>query len=335
MNQMLPKPRFWADAAAQCKTRFSMVGEMMILILLYLLASFTQSLILAIPMTAWIFGEQGQTLMQSAFAGATPQSLVIALLEKMPDWMSLVSLFAGFTMGLAAVIYCRRFQKRDLASMGLRGPGAPGEYLLGLAVGLLCFLAVLALGVSVKGFQLGPTALSGRMLLLVLLALLGCAVQGASLELLLHGYFAPSLGAHYPVLIALLLSTLLPAFFQADSSLFSMSGLNSFLLALFLGIWVLKRGNLWGACAIRGGWLFASSFLVDVAEAGIHMGIRLMDLDADAYKPLLTGGIYGPQASICATVVLLAAIGAALALKPRDPAPVQEPEQNERPANFL
>ena len=94
MNQMLPKPRFWADAAAQCKTRFSMVGEMMILILLYLLASFTQSLILAIPMTAWIFGEQGQTLMQSAFAGATPQSLVIALLEKMPDWMSLVSLFA-------------------------------------------------------------------------------------------------------------------------------------------------------------------------------------------------------------------------------------------------
>ena len=60
-----------------------------------------------------------------------------------------------------------------------------------------------------------------------------------------------------------------------------------------------------------------------------------MDVDADAYKPLLTGGIYGPQASICATVILLAAIGAALALKPRDPAPVQEPEQNERPANFL
>ena len=335
MNQMLPKPRFWADAAAQCKTRFSLFGEMLILLLLYLISTIAQSLILAVPLSAWMLGEQGQDLMTSFFSGASPQSMVIAMMERMPDWMALVSLFATFTMGLAAVIYCKRFQKRDLASMGLGKAGVLRESLLGLAAGLLCFLTVLALGVGVKGFRLVPVDPSGRMLLLVLLALLGCAVQGSSVELLLHGYFAPSVGARYPVIFALVMSALLPAVFQADSTLFSISGLNSFLLALLLGIWVLKRGNLWGACAFRGAWFFASSFLFDAAEAGAHTGIRLADLDADPYRPLLTGGIYGPQASICATVVLLAALGVVLALKPRDPAPVQGPEQNERPANFL
>lgn len=60
--------------------------------------------------------------------------------------------------------------------MGLGKAGVLRESLLGLAAGLLCFLTVLALGVGVKGFRLVPVDPSGRMLLLVLLALLGCAV---------------------------------------------------------------------------------------------------------------------------------------------------------------
>ena len=93
-----------------------------------------------------------------------------------------------------------------------------------------------------------------------------------------------------------------------------MLGLNSLLLALLLGIWVLKRGNLWGACAIHAAWIFVGSFLFGFAPAGEHAGIRLLDMDTDAFRPLLTGGDFGPEASICATVVLLAALALLLAL---------------------
>ena len=103
-------------------------------------------------------------------------------------------------------------------------------------------------------------------------------LQGASLELLIRGYYTPSLGGRYPVGLTLLLSTLAPVMLQSGGSLFSLSAVNALLLGLLLGIWCLKRGNLWSACALRGAWLFASGWLFDFAPAGKHTGVRLLDV---------------------------------------------------------
>ena len=158
-------------------------------------------------------------------------------------------------------------------------------------------------------------------------------LQGASLELLIRGYYTPSLGGRYPVGLTLLLSTLAPVMLQSGGSLFSLSAVNALLLGLLLGIWCLKRGNLWSACALRGAWLFASGWLFDFAPAGKHTGVRLLDVDVDLFRPSLSGGAYGPQAGLCVTVVLLAGLMLVLALKPLDPAP-QAP-RDEQAANYL
>lgn len=320
MNHMLPQPGFWALTAREMKTRSSMLGEMLILVLLHLIASIVGSFLLTIPLTAWVMGSESGSILEAAREGRSMYSVLDELLRNLPDWAVIVALFTSGAMGVAALVYCRKFQKRSLASMGLDRGGA-GEYLLGLALGLVLFAAVTAVGVAAGGFRLAaerPAAELG----LVLLALLGCMVRGASLELLFRGYFAPSLGAVYPPIFALLLSSMASVFLQqTGTSLVSMGGVNSLLLALFLGIWVIKRGRLWSACAIQAAWSFGMGFLVNFAPAGKHGGPRLLDVDADFYRPLLTGAEYGPQASICATVVLLAAIAAVLALKPRGPAP--------------
>ena len=336
MNQMLPRPRFWAEAAAQLKTRFTMLGETMILMLLYLIATTASGVVLAVPVTGWIMGTHSQLILDSLTAGTSTQEVVLKLLEDLPDWMALVTLFASAaSVGFVAVFYCRRFQKRTLSSMGLRREGAVGEYLLGFFFGLILFAGVAAIGAAAGGFRFGEHFLTPSRLLLTLAALLGCILHGAALELLFRGYYAPSVGARYPILPAFLISTLISGVLGAGDSLFSMSALNSLLLGLLLGLWVLKRGNLWGACAFQGAWAFAGTFLLDFAAPESHGSLGLLNVDTDAYRPLLTGGDFGPTASICATVVLLAALGVVLALRPKDPAEEQNPPVDERPGNNL
>ena len=331
MNQMLPRPQFWADTASQCKTRFSLVGELLTFMLLYLIAVLAQGFLLAIPMTVWIMGARSGDLMAALMAGESPQSVVNGLMEELPDWLVLVSLFASVAMGAAAVVYCRKFQKRDLASMGLRGKKPALEYALGCVFGLTLFLIAAGVGAAMDGFRLLREAPTAERLVCGLLALPGCMVQGAALELLIRGYYTPTVGGRYPTAVALAVSTLTPALLQSGASLFSLVSVNGMLLGLLLGVWALKRGNILSACAIRGAWLFAAGFLFEFAPAGEHSGVRLLDVDIDGFRPLLTGGDYGPQASICVTVVLLAGVMLALALKPMEPAaPRPRDEQAEK-----
>lgn len=330
MNQMLPRPRFWAEAAARIKTRFTLLGETLILLLLYFIASTASGMVLFVPMLLWLMTTQSASILEELSAGATTQTILEKLVERMPEWMSLVALFGtAAAVGFAAIFYCRKFQKRDLGSMGLGREGAAGEYLLGFAVGLALFGGVAAIGGATGGFRFGPWSPTPTKLLIALAALLGCATEGAALELLFRGCYAPAVGARYPVAAALAASTLLSSFLTSGGELISMITLNTLLLNLLLGIWVIKRGSLWGACAIHCAWTFAGNFLFDFAAAGKHGSLGLAEVDVDLFRPLLTGGEDGPIASICVTVVLLAGVAAVLALRPRDPAPEQGPASPE------
>ncbi len=324
MNQMLPRPRFWAQAAAQMKLRFTLLGETLILMLLYMISNTVAGTVMCVPILAWLLSTQSTMILESLNAGVATQEILKRLLEQIPDWMSVVALFAtAGAVGFTVIFYCRKFQKRSLASMGLQREGAFGEYLLGIVVGLFLFGCVVAVGAAAGGFRLGSWSLGTTRLLLTLAALIGCAAQGAALELMYRGYFAPTLGARYPAALALFSSTLCFAMLESGGALLSMNMLNTLLLSLLLGIWVIKRGRLWGACAIHAAWTFAGNFLLNFAPADQHGSLGLLSVDTDAYRTLITGGDYGPAASICATVVLLAAIGLVLALPSRDPAPAQ------------
>ncbi len=326
MNNMLPRPRFWADAATQIKSRHTVFAEMMIYLLLSFIALLAQSAVIVVPVSGWMMKNHGNELMEAFAAGEMPQNLILELMKQMPDWMTVVTLISGGVIGAVAIIYCLKFQKRTLPSMGLCGKHPIGESLLGFLLGLVLAAAVVGIGVAAGGYRLASVQLTGTGILLLVLTLLGCLVYGASLELLTRGYFAPTVGTFLPVAGALVVSTLASAMMQTGESLFSLATANHLLLSLFLGILVLKRGNLWSACALHSAWLFAEGFLFDVAPAGAHGTIRLFEVDADLYRSVLSGGEYGPENSICATVILLAAVIVALTLRTKDPLPV-EPEQ--------
>ncbi|MBQ1410573.1 MAG: CPBP family intramembrane metalloprotease [Oscillospiraceae bacterium] len=337
MNKMLPRPRFWTEAAKQNIRRRGPLRELLTYFLLIFLAYVFQALVISIPVTGWMMETQSDAMLEALNDGQSVQGVILSAMEEMPDWVSVVSLLGGAGMGIAAIFYCLKFQKRTLSSMGLGKQGLVADSLLGLVLGTALVAAVVALGVTVGGFRLVFPAGSPEKLGLLLLAFLGCLLYGASLELLTRGYFAPTIGAYTPVALALVVSTFVSAMMQAGGTLFSLPMANHLLLGAFLGIWVIKRGNLWGACAIHSAWLFAENFLFDIAPAGEHGGIRLLEVDADPFRTALSGGLYGISNSICTTIILLLAVGAALALRAKDPAP-EEPEDafdEEQHSNFL
>ena len=334
MNNMLPRPRFWAEAAQQIKTHRSLIGELLIYLLLTLLAIFAQSVIIAIPTTGWFLETRSESVLEALEAGESIQGMILGFMADLPDWMTPVSLAAGGTMGFVSVLYCLKFQKRRLSSMGLGKKGWLAESLLGIVLGTVLLSAVVALVSAMGGCRLVPTGQNPVRLGLLLLSLLGCLTYGSSLELLTRGYFAPTVGARAPVAFALFFSTFSSALMQAGGSLFSLPVANHLLLGLLLGIWVLKRGKLWGACAMHSAWLFAQNFLFDIAPAGEHGSIHLFELDADLFRPLLSGGQYGLSNSICTTLVLLAAVAGALALKAKDQAPLEPEEPGPEASNL-
>lgn len=327
MNHMLPRPGFWDEAAQQLKTRRSLFGEMLRFLLLSYLGLFAQSILISIPVSGWLLRSKANELMEAYTVGELPQNMIFELMNQLPDWMTVFSLLSGGAIGLIAIFYCRKFQRRSLSSMGLCGERKLLESAKGLFLGLLLMAAVMMLGTVLGGFQLYLIPPSRRTVILLLLCLLGCFVYGASLELMIRGYYAPTIGAWLPVAPVLLMSTVSAMMVQTVDSMASLALANQLLLELILGIWVLKRGNLWGACALRAAWIFGERFLFAVAPAGQHSTISLVTVNADFYRPLLSGGRFGVMNSLCATVVLLIALTGVLALHGRDPMPVPSQTQ--------
>ncbi|MBQ1372064.1 MAG: hypothetical protein IIY70_03950 [Oscillospiraceae bacterium] len=331
MNQMFPRPRFWDEAARQDRTRFTLLGEYLILWLLLLIAMFGQSLLWSASLIPWMFGAKGSAVIAALSQDMSMDQAVIALVQALPDWVRILECLAYVSIGLTAIFYCHRIQGRSLASMGLRGSFL-SEYALGLLVGALSFGAVFGLGMMTGAYRLNFSAVSDGQLGLVLCGFFANAVQAASVELLVHGYFAPTIGKRYPTLLALLVSSVVPAMLYSEAT--ELFWENSLLLGLVLGVWVLKRGNLWGSCAFYGVWLFADNFLCCFATEGQHTGIYLLPVQIDAYRTTLTGGEAGPLGGICATVVLLGVLMLILPLQGRESVP-PKPQQEEDSENIL
>lgn len=325
MNQsLLPRPRFWALAADQKRTHPTMFGEMLRFLIVYLAATVCESILLSFPLTIWILRGHAIDLTRGFSGLDSMEKQLIELLGHMPPWMEIAKLFATAAFGIAAVFYCRVFEKRKLPSMGVTARGAAPELLAGLAIGAVLFAAVPMIGSAAHGYRVtGFVGVDVKDAILLVLALIGCAVSAASMELLLRGYLAPSLGAGMPVTFAVVFSTTLSLFLTEGLSGF-LPFINMLLLSLLLCVCTIKRGNLWAAFGLRTGWLFAAKFFFGFDQTE-QTRLCLVPVTSVSTRDLVTGGKSGPVGSICATIVLIVALGAVFALRAKDPAPRPEP----------
>ncbi|MDR1421449.1 MAG: CPBP family intramembrane metalloprotease, partial [Coriobacteriales bacterium] len=316
MRLTLSEPRMVAEARQQSRSH-PLIVEILIWIAVFIVAGLviegTLQMIVLLPqiLTSDAFRE----LMQTAVASGTAEisydkiaQLTMDTLTINGPYTMLWMLFS--TLGLIAgvLIYVRAIERRRFTTMGFRRGHALREYLLGLLVGAVVFSASIGICVATgsmtyEGFVLGSLGL-------LALFFVGFMVQGLSEELLCRGYFMVSLARRQRLWVAVIISSLFfAALHLGNNGIFDtpFTLLNLTLFGVFAGIYILKRGNIWGAAAIHSVWNFVQGNLYGLPVSG---GGRMETVFAftpvrEGVAPLINGGAFGPEGGLAVTAVLL------------------------------
>jgi len=230
---------------------------------------------------------------------------------------------------LLALMWAWFFEKRSPATLGLVRAGALFSYAKGFGLGLV-FMGVVVgtmaviggVAVQTDGTQPGGYTALGPVLIMLVIYI----VQGGSEEMVIRGWFMQVLGARYRPWIAVLASSVL--FCALHGTPRPVAILNLFLFALFLSAYYLRAGSIWGICGWHSAWNWTMGNVFGLAVSGHEPahGV-LFDLRATGH-PLLSGGDYGPEGSLIATIVLLLGI-AVVVMTYRTRGADREPLMNE------
>ncbi|QBD77596.1 CPBP family intramembrane metalloprotease [Ktedonosporobacter rubrisoli] len=208
------------------------------------------------------------------------------------------------------------FERRPFWTLGFFRQGIFSRYLAGLGSGLL--MISLAAGIvlllqgghflAVQGPMEGLPALGGSLLMVI-----GWVIQASAEEVLYRGWLLPVISLRSRLWIGVLLSALCFAGTHVLNKGFSpLVFANLVLFGIFLALYRLVDGSLWGVCAWHTSWNWALGNLYGVNNAGgapeggslFHLGL--------VGPEWLSGGIFGLEGSIATTIVFLLGIGAML-----------------------
>ena len=199
-------------------------------------------------------------------------------------------------------------EKRSISSMGLKKEGFIKKYFVGFGIGILMF-SLVVLVLSISGHTVvnsNPVGLSGIAALSgVLIVIPGWMIQSGTEEILSRGWFMHVLGAKYNVAVGLIVSSMFFGFMHlANPSVSVLAIINIVLVGLFFGLYVIKTKDLWGACGLHAAWNWTQGNVFGFEVSGLKVPTgSLMNLKLTGAE-WFTGGLFGPEAGMAATIVL-------------------------------
>lgn len=223
---------------------------------------------------------------------------------------------AGLSMLVAALVagaLTLRMDGRGPGALGFHlSLSAPREALVGVALGLGLSVAVVAamaaVGVVRWSSETG-TVVGWLESALWAAALL--AVPAAAEEALFRGYPFQALAEAWSPAAALGLTA---AFFgmahMANDNATALGAANTAAAGVFLGVVYLKTGSLWWASGAHLGWNWGLGFLADLPVSGLELIDAPMVVARVQGPAWLSGGGFGPEGSLLATMGFLGAAAA-------------------------
>ncbi|WP_286312577.1 CPBP family intramembrane glutamic endopeptidase [Romboutsia ilealis] len=204
-------------------------------------------------------------------------------------------------------------ERRSLSSIGLNKNNWLKKYLLGFFIGLVMMsiivLILLSFGyITIEKNPIQPVGVSAISSVLVIL--FGWIIQGATEEIVTRGWLLNVLSNKYNIGVGLLISsTLFGLMHLSNPNVNYIAVINIILVGLFYGFYVIKTNDLWAFCGMFTAWNFAQGNLFGFEVSGIDVSVgSLIDLNLVG-SDFVTGGIFGPEAGIVATFILLVSIG--------------------------
>ena len=222
--------------------------------------------------------------------------------ETIPEWYMVISLFSTGLMTLAVILFCRWVQKRNVRSLGFRREGAVTEYVVGALAGATLFGGAMLICVLTRSVKLTTQTFSVG---LWLLYLIGFLIQGMSEEVLCRGYFMVSIARKNHLALAVFLSSLAFSLLHiANSGVTVLALFNIFLFGVLTALYVLRRGNLWGVCAMHSLWNFVQGNVFGVSVSGTGSGASPLTAELTEQGKLWNGGSFGAEGGLAVTIML-------------------------------
>lgn len=238
----------------------------------------------------------------------------IPLFSNNKDLLSLlITLFSFVFISLLVFFRVKVIEKRSLSSIGFNKNNWLKKYSLGFLIGLammsIIVLILLPFGyITIEKNPIQPVGVSA--IASVLVILFGWIIQGATEEIVTRGWLLNILSTKYNIGVGLLISsTLFGLMHLTNPNVNYIAVINIILVGLFYGLYVIKTNDLWAVCGMHSAWNFAQGNLFGFEVSGLDVSVgSLIDLNLVG-SDFVTGGIFGPEAGITATFILLASIG--------------------------
>ena len=238
----------------------------------------------------------------------------IPLFSNNKDLLSLlITLFSFVFISLLVFFRVKVIEKRSFSSIGFNKNNWLKKYSLGFLIGLammsIIVLILLPFGyITVDKNPIQPVGVSA--IASVLVILFGWIIQGATEEIVTRGWLLNILSTKYNIGVGLLISsTLFGLMHLTNPNVNYIAVINIILVGLFYGLYVIKTNDLWAVCGMHSAWNFAQGNIFGFKVSGLDVSVgSLIDLNLVG-SDFVTGGIFGPEAGITDTFILLASIG--------------------------
>ena len=225
----------------------------------------------------------------------------------------LITLFSFAFISLLVFFRVKVIENRSFSSIGFNKNNWLKKYSLGFLIGLammsIIVLILFPFGyITVEKNPIQPVGISA--IASVLVILFGWIIQGATEEIVTRGWLLNVLSTKYNIGVGLLISsTLFGLMHLTNPNVNYIAVINIILVGLFYGLYVIKTNDLWAVCGMHSAWNFAQGNIFGFKVSGLDVSVgSLIDLNLVG-SDFVTGGIFGPEAGITATFILLASIG--------------------------
>lgn len=227
--------------------------------------------------------------------------------------LTLFGLYATLPATAVILLFCRYARGRSPREI-VGSPGRAWEYAVFAPLGVGLFAA--AVGICAAGGALRVEPEQNFAVGRWLLFLVGFLLQGASEEILCRGYLMGALlRGRNPWVAVTVNSAAFALLHLFNPGVSPLAICNTFLFGVLMSLIVLRRGNLWGACALHSLWNFAQGNLFGICVSGLSAGPSPFRSFLSPDMPLWNGSQYGLEASLPVTLCLLLAVEA---VRPRE-----------------
>lgn len=215
-------------------------------------------------------------------------------------------------------------EKRPLKTVGLEKKAMLPRFLRGALIGLVAYAAIAGIlflsGVASPLLTNDGWGTFGG----IVLILPGWIIQAAREEIVARGWLLPTQGARYRPWVGIILSALTFVglhgleIFSGNLNIITVLALLAGLaFSLFMATYALYEGSLWGVFGLHATWNWAEGNLLASQVSGNTIpGGALIKISSTG-PTWMTGGTFGPEASLPTLIVLLIAIAIVVLLAKR------------------